>query len=109
MFVGPVVVYFAVIAAVMAWEWVDEQPAARAFLSMAALQFTQYIVLTVNFRAIAHARYLTAGGTAAFAAFLAYTIVRRVVKDESRWGLLGMVCGGSIADMAGIWLTRAWK
>ena len=80
----------------------------KAFWTMAALQGCQYLVLTINFRAIAHAQYAAAGATAAIAAVLAYTIVRRVTKDESRWGLAGMVFGGSIADMVGIYITRMW-
>ena len=80
----------------------------RDFLIGLAVQFTSYIVLTINFRAIASERYLIAGGTAALAAILAYTIVRRIVKDETRATLAGMITGGSLGDMAGIWLTRVW-
>lgn len=75
---------------------------------MAALQFFSYVVLTINFRAIGHEQYAMAGGTAAIAAFNAYIITRRVVKNEEGWGLVGLIVGGSLADMAGIWLTRHW-
>lgn len=75
---------------------------------MAALQFFSYLVLTVNFRAISHEQYAAAGITAAVAAFNSYVIVRRIVKDEQGWGLAGLVTGGSIADMVGIYLTRHW-
>ncbi len=75
----------------------------------AGIQFTQYLVLTVNYRAIAHERYLFAGGTAALAALLSYTIVKRIIKDESRATIAGMVIGGALADMAGIWITRMWE
>lgn len=81
----------------------------RTMFTMAALQFVQYVVLTINFRAIAHAQYGAAGITASVAAFMSYTIVRLVAKDESRWGLAGMMAGGAVADMVGIWLTRAWS
>jgi predicted MFS family arabinose efflux permease len=81
----------------------------RTFALLTCVQFTQYIVLTVNYRAIAHERYAIAGGTAGVASVLAYAIVRRIVRDDSRWALAGMVVGGSLADMAGIWVTRAWS
>lgn len=80
----------------------------KAFCILFAVQYTQYLVLTVNYRSIAHEQYLMAAATAALAAVLAYTIVRRIVRDESRWGLAGMVAGGALADMTGIWLTRSW-
>lgn len=76
---------------------------------MFVLQAVSYFTLTVNYRAIGNAQYLIAGGTAAFAAFNAYVIVRRVVRNEQGWGIAGLMTGGAIADMAGIWATRHWQ
>lgn len=81
----------------------------RNFLLSAIVQYISYVVLTINFRAIADAQYLFAGGTAMLAAFLSYTIVRRVVKDETWATVFGMMVGGGCGDMSGIWLTRAWE
>lgn len=80
----------------------------RDFLLMAVVQFTQYVVLTINFRAIANEQYLWAGGTAATASLLGYTIVKRIVRDDTRYGMAGMMVGGALADMTGIFLTRSW-
>jgi len=82
----------------------------KDFFLMAAVQFTQYVVLTINYRAIAHEQYLWAGGTAALASLLGYTIVRRIVKDEdTRYNVVaGLITGGALADMVGIYLTRMW-
>lgn len=85
-----------------------DRETVKKFLFFAALQFASYLNLTVNFRAIAHEQYAFAGGSAAMAAILAWVMVRNVVKDESRYGLLGLVIGGAVADMSGIWLTRMW-
>lgn len=74
-----------------------------------ALQFVQYLVLTINFRAIAHEQYVYAGTTAALAAFLAYRIVRGIAADKSHLALPGLMLGGALADMTGIWLTRNWS
>lgn len=76
---------------------------------MAIAQFAQFVVLTVNFRAIAHARYAEAGLSAAVASLLGYVITRKVAGANSHWGLVGLVIGGAAADMSGIWLTRAWQ
>jgi hypothetical protein len=72
------------------------------------LQFLQYLVLTINFRAIAHEQYAMAGTTAAVAAWFAYTIVRGVAADKSHFALPGMMIGGALADVTGIYLTRHW-
>ena len=80
----------------------------RAFLLMLVVQFVSYTNLTVNYRAIAHEQYVIAGGTASLAAILSYTIVRRIVKDDTRWGIAGLVVGAFFADMVGIYLTRVW-
>lgn len=81
----------------------------RPFVTMFALQFCSYLVLTINFRAIAHGQYLMAGGSAAVAAVNSYIIVRRIVKNEEGWGLAGLILGGALADMSGIYLTRHWS
>jgi len=82
--------------------------ACRDFVIMAAVTFSQYFVLTINFRAIAHEQYLAAGATAAVAALFAYFVVRRIAKAETWHTAAGSACGGALADMAGIWVTRAW-
>lgn len=81
----------------------------RSFLLSAAVQFTSYVVLTVNFRAIANTQYAFAWATSVGAAFLSYTIVRRVTKDETWATVLGMMFGGGLGDLTGIWLTRHWS
>jgi hypothetical protein len=80
----------------------------REFLLMMLVQFVSYTNLTINFRAIAHEQYLMAGGTASLAAILSYTIVRRIVKDDTRFGIAGLVVGAFAADIVGIYLTRYW-
>ena len=80
----------------------------REFFLLMAVQFVSYTNLTINYRAIAHEQYWIAGGTASLAAILSYTIVRRIVKDDTRWGIAGLVVGAFFADMVGIYLTRVW-
>jgi hypothetical protein len=82
----------------------------RQFVVAAVIQAVQYFVLTINFRAIAHGQYAAAGLTAAFASLLAYAIVRRIAQDDSKWQVVsGMMLGGSLADVAGIYVTRMWS
>lgn len=81
----------------------------RQFVISAVAQYVQYIILTINFRAIAHTQYMVAGMSAALAAWLAYTIVRRIVREDSWFSLSGMMVGGALGDMTGIFLTRHWN
>jgi hypothetical protein len=46
--------------------------------------------------------------TDGIACWLSYTVVRRIAGDKSRWGVAGLVAGGSCAALVGIWITRAW-
>lgn len=82
--------------------------AMREFLLMMAVQFLSYLNLTLNFRAIAHEQYLWVAGTDALAVGISYFIIRKVSKAEDGWGLVGMMIGGSMAGVLGIWLTRNW-
>lgn len=80
----------------------------NAFWISAVVQYASYIILTVNFRAIADAQYFWAWSTSVGAAFLSYTIVRRVTKDETWATVLGMMFGGGLGDLSGIYITRHW-
>jgi hypothetical protein len=80
----------------------------KDLLLFAALQFTNYLVVTLNYRAIAHEQYVAACLTDGAACVLSYTVVRRIAGDKSKWGVVGMVIGGMAAAAVGIWLTRTW-
>ena len=80
----------------------------RNFFISAGVQYTSYITLTINFRAIAHGQYAAAAITAMLAALLSYTIVRRIQNSDNRTTLAGMMVGGTLGDLSGMYLTRFW-
>ena len=80
----------------------------RDFFLMMGVQFTQYLVLTVNFRAIAHNQIYVAMVSDALAVALSFFIVKKIVRTESRWTLAGMMIGGALAAAVGMTLTEAW-
>lgn len=80
----------------------------KDFAMFAALQFVNYLNLTVNFRAVAHEQYAFACASDGVACVLSYTIVKRISGDKSRMGIVGMTLGGMCAAIVGIWLTRSW-
>ena len=80
----------------------------RSFLISAAVQYCSYVNLTVNFRAISKEQYTFALFTAMLATFMSYTIIRRVIKDETWATVAGMAVGGGLGDLTGIYITRHW-
>ena len=73
------------------------------------LQFLTYLNLTVNYRAVAHGQYIFAALTDIIAAILSWALIRWVSRaGDSRAGLVGLMCGASVASMVGIWLTAGW-
>lgn len=80
----------------------------KPFALACVLQFTQYLVLTINYRAIAHKKYLYAIFTDAAAVGFAYYIVKQIQGAEGYTVLSGMMVGGSLAAMVGIKLTETW-
>lgn len=77
-------------------------------LLLSALTFVGYIVLTVNYRAIAHLQYPAIALTAALAALIGYASTKVVANDKGGWGVVGAMVGGACADTLGTYLTRMW-
>jgi hypothetical protein len=80
----------------------------KPFLFAMALQFTQYLVLTINYRAIAHKRANWAMLTDAGAVMFSYFIVKQITASDDLTILCGMMVGGALAARAGIKLTEKW-
>ena len=78
------------------------------FVFAALLQFSQYFVLTINYRAIAHKKYWFAMCTDAAAVGFAYFIVKQIALAEGYVVLSGMMLGGAMAAVVGIWVTSNW-
>lgn len=80
----------------------------RDFFLMMGVQFTYYMILTVNFRAIAHQQYVAVAFTEAGAVLSAYIIVRKIAKNDNPLTVVGMIVGGVLAGLLGTYLTRTW-
>lgn len=69
-------------------------------------QLLSYLLITVNYRAIAQGRYLaTAASDFAFAG-VNYLILRKVVKSDSAAGWLGYTIGSTLGSLLGILITK---
>lgn len=78
------------------------------FALAAVLQFTQYVVLTVNYRAVAHKQTNWAMATDAACVLFSYFIMKNVAQADGYTVLAGMIVGGTLAARVGIWLTEHW-
>lgn len=82
----------------------------REFLLFFTLQFASYLNITVDMRAVAHQQYAIAMLTNACAPMIAWIMVRHIGKAKHPIvGLVAVGLGGSLAALAGMWLTRAWR
>ena len=72
-----------------------------------ALQFLLYLLVTVNFRAIAQARYGWTVLTDTLISAAQFWIIRKVGSSaEDVVALSGFVCGGPMGSSAGIYLSK---
>lgn len=78
------------------------------FFLAALLQFTHYVVLTVNYRAVAHKQTRWAMATDAAAVLFSYFIIRNIAEADGFVILAGMLVGGTMAAWAGIKATEEW-
>ena len=80
----------------------------KAFFLALVLQFASYLLLTVNYRAVAHKRPFWAMMTDGCCVLFSYFIIKQVTQSDGYTVLAGMVVGGSLAAGVGIWLTEHW-
>jgi hypothetical protein len=81
----------------------------RDFLTMFASQLCAYLLITINYRAVARGNYLwTAATDLSFAAFN-FGLIRRIAKSETRSAWLGYTLGGCVGSLLGIFLSTSLK
>jgi len=73
------------------------------------LQFLMFVLVTVNYRAIAQARYGWTVVTDVLISAAQFWIIRKVgnsAEDFLAWS--GFVCGGAAGSSLGIYLSKKW-
>lgn len=83
---------------------------AVVFATFFALQFISYLLITVNYRAIAAGKYLWTAVTDLVFAALAFFLIQRVAHASTTEAWAGYTLGGVAGAQVGIWLSkRLWK
>lgn len=81
----------------------------RGALLLGALQAVNFLIVAVNMRAVAHARYLWVALTDLAICALNFTIIKRVAEASTVDEFVGYAIGGVCGALAGVWLSRHWK
>lgn len=77
----------------------------KTFILFFALQYGLFLLLAVNFRALAQARYGWTILTDTLISAAQFWIIRKVGSAESLVAWYGFVCGGGMGSATGIWFT----
>jgi hypothetical protein len=78
-------------------------------LTLGLLVWVQFILVTVNYRAIAQARYIATGVTDFLIAGLGFTLFKLIQEATSPMEVLGYSIGAVLGGISGIWLTKHWR
>ncbi len=78
----------------------------KPFLIMVALNFVSYLLLVINFRAVAQGRYIESILSDTLIATLGFTIIKRISTANKISERIGFILGGAIASGLGIYLTK---
>lgn len=80
----------------------------RPFLFFAFLQATNFLLITINYRAVAHVQYVWAALTDGAICLLSWTLLKKIASADGWPSRIGYACGGMGGSILGIWLTRVW-
>lgn len=73
-----------------------------------ALQFITYLVLTLDYRAVAHKKYGWVLVTNLILPGLSWFMIQYIGEAEGYVGLAGVSVGGALAALVGLKLTEKW-
>lgn len=77
----------------------------RKAAELFGIQFTYYLLLTVNYRAIGAVHYMMTFVTDVAVAALVFMSVQRVAKAETMWERICYILGGALGGVTALWLT----
>jgi len=82
----------------------------KDFFILFATQLALYLLICINYRAVAQTNYWLASISDFVIATIAFFIIKKIAKDESKsvflW--LGYALGGVAGSIAGIWISHTY-
>ena len=82
---------------------------AKLFSTFFGIQFIAFMLLVTNLRAIDELQYTAAALTEVSYLFVQWTVLKRVVAEESWIARAGYILGGTTATLTSMWLTKGWS
>ena len=79
----------------------------KEFLLMFFVQIINYCLITINYRAVAHANYFLTGISDFIFASLNFFVIKKIAKSEDtihQW--LGYSLGGVVGALLGIYVSK---
>lgn len=82
----------------------------KGFFILFFTQLTLYILVCINFRAIAQTNYWLTGTSDFLIATIAFFVIKKIAKDEGKsvWFWLGYALGGVVGSICGVWLSHTY-
>lgn len=80
----------------------------KSFWKIFILQVVDFILICVNFRAVAHLQYIPAILTDAAMCALGWTFFQIMKEDSSMGARVGFILGGVVGSFLGMYATRVW-
>jgi hypothetical protein len=81
----------------------------RPFTTFMGLQALNFILITVNYRAVAHEQLFWVIASDGVICLLSWTLLKRLTEASGWPSRSGYVCGGMVGSAIGMWLTRVWS
>ena len=84
-------------------------PNIKAFCLMFAIQFIQYCICSISYRAMAQARYGATFVTDVVFGLNSFFIVKKIAQEEKETqtaAAFGYTLGGALGSLLAIWLTK---
>jgi hypothetical protein len=80
----------------------------KSFWKIFALQLIDFILICINFRAVAHLQYVPAILTDTLMCAMGWSFFQIMKDDSSRGARAGFIVGGAVGSLIGMYVTRLW-
>lgn len=82
----------------------------KAFFILFFTQLALYLLVCVNYRAVAQTNYWLTAVSDFFIASIAFFVIKKIAKDESKniWLWLGYALGGVVGSVCGVWVSHTF-
>ena len=78
----------------------------KSFMLIFGVQFIQYCIVSISYRAMAQGRYVWTFVTDMIYGLNSFYLIKRIMKSDSNLEIIGYTLGGACGSMLAIWITK---